>query len=141
MTDPYTITDTCVDRLLREYHIHKRLIVALDFDDTVFDYHGTGDHYTSVLEIIRECQSLGFYIVLFTGSDKTQWSAQCEYLSKKGIVVDSINKNPITLPFGNYGKVYFNILLDDRSGLGQSIEILSRTVTAIKMGENSDNLS
>lgn len=32
------------------------------------------------------------------------------------------------MPFGNHGKMYYNILLDDRAGLGQSLDILSQTL-------------
>ena len=29
----------CVDRLKKDYEVHKNLIVAFDFDNTIFDYH------------------------------------------------------------------------------------------------------
>ena len=47
------------------------------------------------------------------------------------IKITGINANPIPLPFGNHGKIYFNILLDDRAGLSQSIDILNKLIDKI----------
>lgn len=130
--DPYTKTHVAYERLLREYHQHGKLIVALDFDDTVYDFHGEGHDYEDILELVRESQHYGFYIVLFTGTHVDNWDKQKRYLLDKGISVDSVNKNPIDLPFGNHGKIYYNILLDDRAGLGQAYEVLSLLINTIR---------
>lgn len=133
MTDPYFDTEFCVDRLHREYSAHKKLILAVDYDDTLYDFHNKGHSYDQVINLVLECQrDYGFYIVIFTGTPPDKWGdiyAHCETL---GIKIDSINKNPISLPFGNDGKIYYNILLDDRGGLQQSFEILRKTVDKIK---------
>ncbi len=133
MTDPYFNTIRCVDRLYKEYSEHKKLILALDFDDTIFDFHGKGYSYDQVINLVLECQrDYGFYIVIFTGTPPEKWGDIYTHCQKLGIKIDSINKNPISLPFGNDGKIYYNILLDDRSGLGQSYEILKKAVDKIK---------
>lgn len=132
MSDPYFDTDFCVKRLYKEYLAHKKLIVALDFDDTIFDYHNKGHQYAQVIELILECQSYGFYIVIFTGTPPEKWEDIYNYCEKVGIKPATVNKNPIPLPFGNNGKIYYNILLDDRAGLGQSYQILKKTVDKIK---------
>lgn len=130
--DPYFSTETCVDRLYFEYSLHKKLIIALDFDDTIFDFHKKSRAYDNVISLIKECQELGFYIVIFTGSPLDKYNSIREYCINIGIQITSINKNAFPLPFGNDGKIYFNILLDDRSGLGQSYDILQRTLQKIK---------
>lgn len=132
MTDPYFDTDFCVERLHKEYSAHKKLIVALDFDDTIFDFHNKGYQYTQVVDLILECQTYGFYIVIFTGTPPEKWPDILSHCEKLSIKPSTINKNPIPLPFGNDGKIYYNILLDDRSGLQQSFEILRKTVDKIK---------
>lgn len=132
MTDPYFDTDFCVERLYKEYSAHKKLIVALDFDDTIFDFHDKGYQYTQIIDLILECQTYGFYIVIFTGTPPEKWPDILSHCEKLSIKPSTINKNPIPLPFGNDGKIYYNILLDDRSGLQQSFEILRKTVDKIK---------
>lgn len=133
MNDPYFDTEFCVDRLYKEYSAHKKLIVALDFDDTIFDFHNKGYQYSQVIDLILECQrDYGFYVVIFTGTPPEKWTNIYNHCEKLGIKTGEINKNAIPLPFGNGGKIYYNILLDDRSGLQQSFEILRKTVDRIK---------
>jgi len=132
MVNPYFSTDVCVERLSREWRKHKKLIVAVDYDDTVFDYHDFGHKHQAVEGILKECQDLGFYIVVFTASDPSRHDGMIKALAERGINVSAVNTNPISLPFGNWGKIYYNILLDDRAGLGQSFEILRKTINIIK---------
>jgi hypothetical protein len=118
--DPYTQVGPAVARLVDEYKKHNKLIVAVDFDDTLYDYHQKGFTYLRVLHLLHRCQELGFYIVLFTAAPPERWDSQKEYLRHLGVEVSSVNSNPINLPFGNHGKIYYNVLLDDRAGLGQA---------------------
>lgn len=124
MNDPYTDTDLCVNRLLREHSKHPRLIVACDFDDTVFPYHGGSSTHERVIRLLQRCSARDFHIVVFTASSPDRYPFMQTYLSERGIKVSSVNTNPISLPFGNHGKVYYNILLDDRAGLGQACDVL-----------------
>lgn len=131
MTDPFLDFTTCSDRLFKEWEKHKKLIVALDFDDTVYDWRGSGDTHDKVLDLVRSCKALGFYIVMFTASKADRYDFIRTYMKEKGIEVDSINKNPIDLPYGNDGKIYYNILLCDRAGLKTSYLILKGLVNRI----------
>ena len=133
MNNPYFSSDECLQRLIDEYKKHPRLIVALDFDDTVYDFHKKGHMYGEVLDLMRRCQKLGFYIMLFTGSEPDRHLSQAAFLLENGIVVDAVNQNPLPLPYGNSGKPYFNILLDDRAGLYQAFAVLFELVTMIEM--------
>lgn len=130
--DPFLSTQVCVDRLLKEYTVHGKLIVAFDFDDTVFDFHKQGRTYDVVISILKRCQDLNFWLVIFTGCPPDEYPAQVEYMASRGIVVHSVNKNPVDMPFGNHGKIYANIFLDDRAGLGQACYILSEVIAAIE---------
>lgn len=131
-TDPFMDRDYCVQRLLKEYREHGKLIIAVDFDDTVFDFHSAGHRYDRVIALLKRCQALGFYIVLFTGSHPDKYAMQIEYLILRGISIKHVNQNPIPLPFGNHGKMYYNCLLDDRAGLGHAYVILSSVVAEIE---------
>lgn len=132
MNDPYFSTQNCINRLYCEYTKHKQLIVAVDFDDTIYPYHQTGNTHYQVIDLLRKCQNLDFYIVVFTGCAPDKFGFIQKFFEDLNIKLDSINKNPIDLPFGNHGKIYYNILLDDRAGLWQAYETLSETIKLIE---------
>lgn len=134
MTDPYLNHAHCVARLIREWEKHGKLIVALDFDDTCFPFHGSGDTYPLVTRLARECSELGWYIVVFTASHPDRYPMMREYLAAQGITVSSINENPpsLNLPFGKWGKVYYNAFLDDRAGLAAAYQQLREVVDHVK---------
>ncbi len=137
-TDPYLETKFAANRLFTEWKKHGRLIVACDFDDTVFDFHNTKDgeskySHEYVISLLQDCQALNFYITIFTASAPARWNAIRVYMKEKcNIEITGVNVNPIPLPFGNNGKMYYNILLDDRAGLGQSVKVLEFTIQLIK---------
>jgi hydroxymethylpyrimidine pyrophosphatase-like HAD family hydrolase len=124
MTDPFTSTSNIVKRLHKEYKKHPKLIIAVDFDDTVYDFHKRGALHERAINVVKQCAALGFYVVLWTASAPERFDFMRTYMKDNGIHVDAINENPIKLPFGNNGKIYYNILLDDRAGLGQALDAL-----------------
>jgi hypothetical protein len=130
-SDPFAETEACVERLYAEYLQHKKLIVAVDFDDTLFDFHKRGSRYERVLELLRRCAEHKFYVMLFTAAHPTSHGWMLGYLRDELIEPVAINENPIPLPFGHHGKPYYNILLDDRAGLGQACEILEAVLERI----------
>ena len=132
MNDPYLSYDLAYDRLHDEYRKYGKIIVATDFDDTIFDFHKKGYTYTKVISLLKECQELGFYICVFTGTPKEKYDDVRAYCKEIGLNIASINTNPFPMPFGNDGKMYYNILLDDRAGLAESYNMLRRLVNGIK---------
>ena len=132
MNDPYLNDTIAYDRLYDEYKKYGKIIVATDFDDTIFDFHKKGYTYTKVIALLKECQELGFYICVFTGTPKVKYDDIRTYCKDIGLNIASINENPFPMPFGNDGKMYYNILLDDRAGLSQSYETLRTLVDKIK---------
>lgn len=135
MKNPYLTVDGCVSRLYNEFKKHPKLIVACDHDDSVFDFHNKGYDYSDTIEALKRCQQHDFFIVVFTGMPKEKWNDIFKFWDDLGIKITGINTNPIKLPFGNDGKIYFNILLDDRAGLGQSLEILNKLIDKIETKE------
>jgi hypothetical protein len=136
MNDPYLNNQVAFERLLEEYKKYGKLVVALDLDDTIFNYHKKENWtYPAVVELIKRCQNLGFYICLFTGTPKDKWPESRAYCESLGIKLTSINENAFPMCFGNDGKIYYNILLDDRAGLSAAYEVLKRVVD---YAENKD---
>jgi hypothetical protein len=57
MIDPYLGDSACILRLVAEYRQHNSVVVAYDFDDTVYDFHKKGRQYTRVVEILRRAKA------------------------------------------------------------------------------------
>ena len=69
--------------------------------------------------------------MIHTCSDEDRHSEIIDYCRLRGLTIDSINKNPIELPFGNEGKPYYNWQLCDRSGLDHGVMILELAVEEV----------
>jgi|TARA_R110000772_G_scaffold68118_4_gene150906 hypothetical protein len=112
------------EKLLKVYKEHGKIIVGLDFDDTIFPLsEGSVDLCKKVKILITECQMYST-ICLYTIADEQSLKYKLEILKLWGIRVDFVNESPIKL--GNNAKPYFNILLDDKAGLNESYETLSQ---------------
>lgn len=119
-----------INRLIDDYKKHKNIIVAFDFDNTIYDYHHKGYCFDSVIELLRKCSDIGFTMVLFTANENESKLKFCkQYCSANGIRIDFINESPIM----NTRKPYYNILLDDRAGLAESYYILSTFLHRLKL--------
>lgn len=127
-----------IDRLTSEWKEHDKIIIACDYDDTIknwkFEDYETMD---KTLGVLRQAKEIGAFIVLFTASDEGRYPEMTEYCKRHGVILDSINKNPISLPYGNNGKIYANIFLDDRAGILESLYILEGAIANMKSKSSS----
>lgn len=118
-------------RLLDEWIKYDRIIIALDFDDTIFPYNKkvtTQEDCDKVISILKAAQTLGTIITINTASIPERFEFILQYCKNRGLEIASLNTNAEHLPYGNNGKIYANIYLDDRGGLEQSLEILQNTM-------------
>ena len=53
-------------RLLEEYKKCGSLIIGVDYDGTLFDYHQKRTTYNMVKDLIRELHSIGCKIIVWT---------------------------------------------------------------------------
>ena len=118
--DVFLETSKCIDRLITIYGEHKHIVIGVDFDDTLYDTHNAGISFEKTVEVLKRAQLNENVLCVWTAnadSDKVKrvWT---DY----GLRINYYNTSPLT-PSVN-GKQHFNILLDDRAGLGQTIEIL-----------------
>ena len=122
MIDEYLIPNASFLRLYDEYKKYGKLVVAYDFDNTVYDFHKKGNTYTQVIELLQSLSAARCYMICFTAnSDKVFIES---YLRQYYIPFDSVNENP---PFFKCEerKIYYNVLLDDRAGLVQVYQELT----------------
>lgn len=124
MKDEFLNLENSYNRLKKEYMEHGKLIIAYDFDSTVFDYHSTGSSYEMVRELIRKWKNHAYFIV-FTSSESDRFDEIRKILDELNLPYDSINEDAPFISFKGR-KVYYNILLDDRAGLAQTYGELNR---------------
>lgn len=121
----------CLERLKNEYNKYGKLIVAFDFDNTIYDFHKNEGDYSEVIDLLKECIKLEFDLILFTVdedpdkvSEKVRWLVSNDLWSYKSSHF-FVNTGPL---FSGSRKPYYNILLDDRAGLEESYNILKQVV-------------
>lgn len=123
MNDPYTSLRRCRVRLNDEYKKHGKIIVAYDFDGTVYDFHGEGYKFPRVIDLIQRVRPYA-HLVVYTASKEERFPFIKQYLRDNNIPFDAINETPIGLNVPQGGKLYYNILLDDRAGLESALDTL-----------------
>lgn len=125
--DPYTYTHYALLRLEKEYQQHGKIIVAFDFDGTIFDFHNEGYIFPRVVKVLQLIKPYA-HLVVYTCSKEERYPFIHKHLDECGILYDSINEVPKHLNVPKGGKMYYNILLDDRAGLGQTLDILEEFI-------------
>lgn len=117
-------------RLREDYEAHGSLYVAFDFDNTIFDYHGQGIDYSEVIDVLRRCKEVGFKLILFTVENSPQKLLnKVKYCEVRGIKPTFVNESDL---YKDSAKPYYNILLDDRAGLVESINYLKQLLDEIQ---------
>ena len=117
-------------RLIEQYQKQECLIVAYDFDDTVSPYWCAG--CTQVQSILRRLRdNISAYFIVYTCNkdhDKIK-----KFLDKNDIPYDSINENA---PFAPQieGKLFYNVFLDDKAGLGEVVNTLDQFLYLVNNG-------
>jgi hypothetical protein len=123
MNDRYFSTAQSIKRLMSQYKEHGKLIIAFDFDDTVFDYRQKGDTFHKIHRLLREAKKRGYTLILFTCREGMAQVLASKWCFSNGFGPDYLNDSPV----GNGGtKPYYNLLLDDKAGLRQASFILEQ---------------
>jgi len=132
ISDPFFNFNRCYERLVEDYKKHNSLLVAFDYDNTIYDYHKKGYQFNEVINLLRRCQALEFTLILFTSNEGDDLTKAVDYVTNQlNIKGFYVNESPIN----NNRKPYFNILLDDRAGLGTSYALLYRLLNEIHTKE------
>lgn len=121
-----------VERLFNEWKQYGKIIIAIDFDDTISPWKMTTEEdkkkYEKILKLLKDCKYTGAYLSIWSACTPDRYQSITDYCNQYGIVPDSINRNPIELPYGNHVKMYANIFLDDRAGLDEAIDTLTQAL-------------
>ncbi len=141
--DPFVSREKTKERWRNEFQRYGSLIIAYDFDYTVHSYKDEDYTYELVVNLLREWRPYAKYIV-FSASPEVRFSYMKGYLKEKNIPFDTINDEILERNYTR--KVYYNVFLDDRAGLGEVVEILYELLDELKNGSlvfdaNSKNYS
>ena len=127
--------DVQLERLIRIYREHGSLTVACDFDNTLFDFHyekerGERSEYdlSEIALLLRRLKTLGCFIIIWTANEDRAFVEQ--FLSEELVPYDTINEDP---PYfkSSARKIYYNVLLDDASGLRETYLLLCRFIDSV----------
>lgn len=115
--------DFATTRLIQEFEAHNGLIIGVDFDDTIYDFHQRGfiEDITKVVELLKDLQNnFGCTLCVWSANrDESHVKAEWDRL---GLRIDYYNESPMKK--FNPSKPYFNVLLDDRAGLDSTFKQL-----------------
>lgn len=111
-----------LSRLIKQYQTQDKIVIAYDFDDTVRPYYSAGCiEVQSVLRMSKKV--LNPYFIVFTSNNNHDDIKR--FLDEENIPYDSINENAPFVDFIKSGdKLFYNVLLDDKSGLGEVVKTL-----------------
>jgi hypothetical protein len=120
--------DKIKSRLLEDYDIHNgKLVIGVDFDNTIYDTHNVGGDFSCVIDLVKECINMDMIICLYTSSQTYEDIERKIDIFKDifGKEPDYVNMSPLSM---GADKPFFNILLDDRAGLEESWEVLYEVI-------------
>ena len=127
--DEYLKPNASFFRLYDEYNKYGSLVIAYDFDNTVYDFHKKGNTYKQIIELLQELKKLNCTCICFTANEDEIFVRQ--WCGISGIPLDKLNENPDFFK-SKATKIYYNVLLDDRAGLLQTYQELKLLTELIK---------
>lgn len=129
MLDEFLEPNKSYLRLLDEYKKYESLVIGVDFDGTIHDYHKTGASYEMVRQLVRDLKEIGCKIVIWTAYKDLDYVK--DFCIQNLIPFDNVNEGGISLPWESK-KPFFSALLDDRAGLDSVYRDLDLLVKTIK---------
>ena len=128
--DTFFADSALLEKLKVHYHNYGKIIVAYDYDDTIAPTYMS----KSCDDVIALLKELKPYAVFICYTSNHYPEKVKEYISDNDIPCDAFNENVDYMmeKYGHMRKVYFNILLDDKAGLGQAYRILKTFLDWVK---------
>lgn len=105
-------------KLFDQYYKHGSVIVAYDFDDTVYPFSSEVEELKDTVNLIQRLAICGHKVYCYTSNEDIEKVTM--YLHYNRIPYCSINKSPVD----SIGKQFYNVLLDDKAGLNETKEVL-----------------
>lgn len=125
----YEENGECFTRLVKEWLEHDKLIIAFDFDNTVYDFHKTGMNLKRARTAIKDAHAAGHEVYCFTANSNEKFVK--DFCQVTLGFEPEINKSSLDHLFGTR-KPFYSLLLDDRAGLESSVRLLEQINEYIK---------
>ncbi len=111
------------DKLSKIFKAHGNIYLAIDFDDTIFDWKNKGYECDYVVDLVKRCQDkLNAKILLYTCRQGEALEEAVKYCESVKINLYGVNDNPDYPKNGS--KMYYNVLLDDKACLPETCAVL-----------------
>lgn len=119
-----------LERLITQYQKQDKLVIAYDFDDTISPYWCAS--CSEVQSVLRMCRdTLDAYFICYTSNDNMEKVKN--FIEKCDIPCDAINKDAPFAPVSG-GKIFYNVFLDDKAGLGEVVNTLKQLLFLVRNG-------
>lgn len=119
-----------LNKVADAYNRHSSLIVGVDFDDTIFPYNKTQenidrcDRVVLLLQTLKKKMGTNLILCLYSVADEQALVYKEHIMECYGLKPQFVNEGPMDNKW-NSKKPFFNILLDDKAGLNETIEVLT----------------
>lgn len=111
------------DKLFKVFKTHDNIYLAIDFDDTIYDWKSKGYTCNLVVDLVKRCQDkLNAKVLLYTCRQGAMLDEAVKYCETVGINLYGVNDNPDYPKNGS--KMYYNVLLDDKASLPETCAVL-----------------
>ena len=113
-------------KLVNIHKEHGYILVGCDFDDTVFPFTNNKyieDRCKVVRDLLRSIKN-DIVLCLYTVADEQSMKYKNHIMRQWDLEPAYINESKIS-PWKGSQKPFFNIMLDDKAGLNEAIEILT----------------
>lgn len=118
-----------LSKLITAYSKHNSLIVGVDFDDTIFPFSKSEENVercrrvVNLLLSLKQEMGVDLVLCLYSVADAQSLVYKEHIMDLYGLKPQYINEGPIDSHWGSK-KPFFNILLDDKTGLNDSMKTL-----------------
>jgi hypothetical protein len=135
--------DVQLRRLIQVHEEHGGLTVAVDLDNTLFDFHHEKEKhlrkeydFSEVYTLLARLKAFGCYIIIWTANEDDEFVRT--FLLERNIPYDAINENPPYFKSGSR-KIFYNVLLDDAGGLRETYLLLCRFLEHVSLTRNGNS--
>lgn len=130
--DYYLEENTSLMRLKEEFQKYGKLILAVDFDDTILGYN-SGSINSKIATLLKRWKPYA-EIIIWSCRREDEYDFILRTCVEAGFVPDKINEPSDLVDFGTR-KIYANAILDDRAGLKQVYNDLNIIIDWIERGD------
>lgn len=122
--DTFFRDEALLEKLKVHYSTHGKIIVAYDYDDTIAPTY-LAKSCKQVIKLLKDLKPYAVFICYTSNEDLNRVKV---YIKENDIPCDKINENVdyMKSKYDNSGKVFYNVFLDDKAGLGQAYRILKK---------------